>query len=34
MDAAAAPSPVPWAERSTITGADGVTRCAWGVEGG
>jgi DNA-3-methyladenine glycosylase I len=34
MDAAAAPSPpVPWAERSTITGADGVTRCAWGVDG-
>ena len=24
---------VPGAERSTITGADGVVRCAWGVEG-
>jgi DNA-3-methyladenine glycosylase I len=27
---AAAP---PWPERSTITGPDGVVRCAWGVEG-
>jgi DNA-3-methyladenine glycosylase I len=24
---------VPWAERTTITGDDGVVRCAWGVEG-
>ncbi len=22
----------PWAARSTITGADGIVRCAWGVE--
>ncbi|HEX7398156.1 MAG TPA: DNA-3-methyladenine glycosylase I [Candidatus Limnocylindrales bacterium] len=33
MDAGAAAAAGPWAERSTITGADGVTRCAWGVEG-